>query len=784
MLDLGCSRRPVGARAAAVLAASFLALASGASPAQDSGDSAPGNAPAPAPAPSPPGAPPAKAPAPAAPKDDDAGQRLAPVQITGSRPDDVQERRNSTAAKIIIGRDEIDKFGDSTLGDVLKRLPGVTIQGRPGRGGAIRLRGLGNGYTQILLDGERVPPGFSLDSLTPDQIERIEILRAPTAETGARAIAGTINIITRGGYSKRVNDVRLTAAHENGKVQPSASWTRNFVAGEFIVNYSLSAFHFDRDNSSTTTTIDRRLDDGTVTLEQVDDGRLRVSGGGVHATARIQWRPEGGADAVTLTPIVFANRFHSRRDGSLVQPIGATPPPYDQAETTARTGTSLARLNSEWTHRFGPEMRVEWRAGIGQARSPVHSFRTEVTGGSESRTLEETSDSHDTSITASGKLVASLFETQSLVSGIEVESNRRSDTRTSLQNGQPILTDFADNISASALRLAAYAQDEWSVSEHWAAHAGLRWEGIRTRGSVEEGQPEAINRSSVWTPLLHAVWKPDPKGRDQVRMSLTRSYRSPTLSNLIARPAVNTRYPVPGPNTPTQADRAGNPNLKPELATGIDVAVERYLAGSGLLSANVFHRDITNYMRSVTTLETVSYANVPRYVLRAQNVGDATTEGLELEAKFRASDVIEGAPRTDVRANASFFRSRVRGVPGPDNRLDSQPDYTANLGADHRFVGMPLMIGANLNWTPGYITRLSDVQTASIGRKLVIDAYGLWTFNPALALRLSLSNLDPRDYLTGSTVDGPDIQGVPVRESSQTRAPTFINVQLRLEMKL
>ena len=142
------------------------------------------------------------------------------MNITGSRPDDVQERRQSTAAKIIIGREEIDRFGDSTLGDVLKRLPGVTIQGRPGRGGAIRLRGLGSGYTQILLDGERVPPGFSLDSISPDQVERIEILRAPTAETGARAIAGTINIITREGYTKRVNDLRLNAAYENGKRQP------------------------------------------------------------------------------------------------------------------------------------------------------------------------------------------------------------------------------------------------------------------------------------------------------------------------------------------------------------------------------------------------------------------------------------------------------------------------------------------------------------------------------------------------------------------------------------
>src|SRR5688572_22715032 len=36
-----------------------------------------------------------------------AAEQLSPVEITGSRPDDVQERRQSTAAKIIIGREEI-----------------------------------------------------------------------------------------------------------------------------------------------------------------------------------------------------------------------------------------------------------------------------------------------------------------------------------------------------------------------------------------------------------------------------------------------------------------------------------------------------------------------------------------------------------------------------------------------------------------------------------------------------------------------------------------------------
>ena len=56
----------------------------------------------------------------------DAPQR---VDVTGSRPGDTEQRRRATAAKIVIGRDEIDRFGDSTTSEVLKRLPGITMPG-------------------------------------------------------------------------------------------------------------------------------------------------------------------------------------------------------------------------------------------------------------------------------------------------------------------------------------------------------------------------------------------------------------------------------------------------------------------------------------------------------------------------------------------------------------------------------------------------------------------------------------------------------------------------------
>ncbi|MDQ6685547.1 MAG: TonB-dependent receptor, partial [Pseudomonadota bacterium] len=419
---------------------------------------------------------------------------------------------------------------------------------------------------------------------------------------------------------------------------------------------------------------------------------------------------------------------------------------------------------------------------------PAHSFRSER-GGATPFSTEDTSDSRTTSLTASSKLVQTVFEAHSFVAGLEFQLDRRNDARTTLQGGVPILTEFGDNLHASEMRYAGYAQDEWSITPTWAVHAGLRWEGIQTRGSGFAADPEVSNRSSVWSPLLHAVWKPDPKSRDQVRLSLTRSYRSPTLGSLIARPSVNSRYPVQPvdqSNTPTQTDRAGNPNLKPELATGIDLAVERYLPGSGILSANIFRRNISDYMRSVTQLETVSYSSFPRYVIRPQNVGDATTEGLELEAKLRVSEVWPGAPKVDVRANASFFKSKVKGVPGPDNRLDQQPDYTANVGGDYRFSGWPLMIGGNLNWTPGYLTRISEVQTATISGKLVGDIYALWTFNPGLQLRLTASNFAPRDYITSGSVDFVDARTPPrsLRETSTNTGPTYVNVQARLELKL
>ena len=704
-----------------------------------------------------PAVPPVVSPAPAAPAE--AAPSVQQVQINGNQLTDVDQRRRSTAAKIIVGRDEIEKFGDSTVGDLLKRLPGVTLSGTPGRGGNIRMRGLGGGYTQILLDGERVQGGLSLDSIDPDQIERIEILRAPTAETGARAIAGTINIITREGFTKRRNDVRASIGLENGRVQPRASWSREDTLGPMNYNITLSAFRFDRADASQVRTVND-------TDDRTEDKRSNSARNGVHLGSKLQWKFDGG-DTLMLMPMVVYSSGSSHGDSSF-EPGALGTLPYSASASKTDSEFSLARVNSQWRGRAG-EGTLEAKAGVGQSRNLSHSWTTEFDSAQGGDPLEDDrSQGVERTGNASAKYSLLLENDHSLVTGFESEYARRNQSSRQLTNGVPATADYGDDYLANSLRLAGYAQDEWNISPQWAAYAGLRWEGIRTQSEGSDGLNHS-NLSSVWTPLLHAVYKFDPKSRDQIRISLTRSYRSPDLSDLIG-----TTWLAKGTNSETNPDRTGNPNLKPELATGVDLAYEVYLNDGGMLSANLFARRISDLMRTLTTAVPQGDGST-RWVASPQNIGNATTQGIELEAKFRLTTLWPEAPAVDVRSNASLYQSRVDGVPGPDNRLSQQAAGSLNLGADYKIPQTPVTVGGNVNWTPGYRTRLSENQWAVQSPKRVIDLYGLYQFTPNARVRLSASNLDPRWVETASTVG---------EETATTTSRSYINWALQLEMKL
>ena len=74
--------------------------------------------------------------------------------------------------------------------------------------------------------------------------------------------------------------------------------------------------------------------------------------------------------------------------------------------------------------------------------------------------------------------------------------------------------------------------------------------------------------------------------------------------DLIARAAISSTIARPGFQQVTAATTVdasgnittGNPNLKPTTATGLDLAIEKYLPHAGVASLGLFAKDIKNYI--------------------------------------------------------------------------------------------------------------------------------------------------------------------------------------------
>jgi iron complex outermembrane receptor protein len=271
--------------------------------------------------------------------------------------------------------------------------------------------------------------------------------------------------------------------------------------------------------------------------------------------------------------------------------------------------------------------------------------------------------------------------------------------------------------------------------------------------------------------VLHTVYRIPGSKRDQVRASLTRSYKAPALDDLIAAPSFTSD------NHPTRPDRTGNPNLKPELATGIDLAYEHYLSRSGIVSASAFVRDIDDLMRRQTALQQTRIG--PRWVSTPSNIGHARTSGVELEAKFQLTELVAGAPDMDLRSNYSRYWSTVDDIPGPYNRLERQAKQTANVGLDYRLKAVPLTLGGNVNWTPLTLVQSSVEELDTTGMKRQLDLYGLWKFSANTQLRISGNNLLPRRYEVARVVDTGDLV-----QALDTRLRTYTTLGVRLELKI
>lgn len=183
---------------------------------------------------------------------------VEPVVVTATKVETPSEQIGASIS--VVNGDDFQTYHYPSVDEALRNVPGVEIRrsGSYGKTSSITIRGANANQVQVLVDGVRVKSPtlgqVDLSDLSPDQIERIEIIRgAQSTLYGADAIGGVVNIITRKGSG---SPLQGTVQQEVGNYDTLVS--RATVSGAYkILHYALSASHFEsngqfkNDNSDT-----------------------------------------------------------------------------------------------------------------------------------------------------------------------------------------------------------------------------------------------------------------------------------------------------------------------------------------------------------------------------------------------------------------------------------------------------------------------------------------------------------------------------------------------------
>jgi len=152
--------------------------------------------------------------------------KLADTVVSANR--EPQRRSQTPAATTVFNRDDIERLQVRTVAELLERVPGVSVARTGGAGSLTSLfvRGTASTQTLVLVDGQRIAAASSgtnsLEFLSPDQIERIEVVRGPrSALYGSDAIGGVVQIFTRQGSGQGLAPEVRFGAGSNGTFERS-----------------------------------------------------------------------------------------------------------------------------------------------------------------------------------------------------------------------------------------------------------------------------------------------------------------------------------------------------------------------------------------------------------------------------------------------------------------------------------------------------------------------------------------------------------------------------------
>lgn len=646
--------------------------------------------------------------------------KLDTITVTGER-NDLSMRRDAATQKVIIDRKEIDNMSVMTVGDVLGKLPGVEI-----KGDSQRARGMSRDSVQILIDGERQSSQVvmgAMGRLPSGELERVEILRGSSAEYGG-ASAITVNLVMKKAIPKRSTEVRAGLGLRGDQVGELLSWTENGGAGNFGWSLPISLIFNNSPFENRLNKQDSVAGDPTLWEQEQTNGKTKL---GHHAfSPKLTWK--SGQDSLTLSPMIFFGPVDRKSTTMLSAANPATSPTltYNGDRDTSEDGFSRTlRLRVEGEKHFA-DTKLTARTAFTDGRRTSDLVRNTRDAFGVLTTNNETTNSHDREFNSAMRLDKPFGE--HLVSvGAEYVKVMRDDAQV-YQGGFAQQGDY----SASSRDEILWIQDDWTPEDKVTLTTGLRFENMRLEADT------VSQRQAALLPSIAVRWQPTEQW--VMRTSLGAGMKMPKLneiSNATVRSIVV--------NTPTEADKRGNPDLKPERSVNFEAVAEHYLPEkAGVIGVNVYVRSTSNFTERRVQQEGV------RWVDRPYNEGDALHYGVELDGKVRMDNF--GWTGATIKSHLTLPRAEVDDVRlGIQRMARDTPRYIFSMGLDQSLPKLQSSYGVSLQLSGRSNTNIPNEQHAYNESRALIDAFWLYKINPKYNLRVAGQNLLAADTRNQNT---------------------------------
>ncbi len=130
----------------------------------------------------------------------------------------VQQQRNAESQRNVVSADAFGVVSDANPGEFLKLMPGIQMDYTGVEPRGLMVRGMETNLNLVMINGNQAAAAsssstnrtFEFDQTTIDNIESIEVFKAPIPSMPANSIGGTVNLITRSAFLQRGRRVNAT----------------------------------------------------------------------------------------------------------------------------------------------------------------------------------------------------------------------------------------------------------------------------------------------------------------------------------------------------------------------------------------------------------------------------------------------------------------------------------------------------------------------------------------------------------------------------------------------